>query len=726
MVIHLNQILEVDGPLGTRFNRLLHVGINEVALFDVEDRDALPIWISTADLTQGLDAMSVRPVREDHYAPDYSPDEDLTAAAKRVRNRRLEILLPLVSPDADDNIPVLRSETRGQVIGEAVAHYGVAKDKIYKWLRLWWRHGQIDNALLPDFRHCGRGERHPGSAKRGRKLTVGKQDENHVGVNVDARMKTLILRGARKFYNSKSRKGRMTKRQAYQATLETFFHKRLELRDGVLTPIVREGPDDDNRLPTFDQWDYHVEQSLKEKGRLAARYSEREWALKRRPVLGTSEHLSKGPGDLFLIDATIADVYLLSSYDSRWVIGRPVLYLVIDHFSRMIVGLHVALEGPNWTGAMMALANAFTDKVAFCRNYGIEIEYDDWPCDVAPARLTADRGEVISEHADYVVPGFRLTIHDTPPFRADFKSFAEGQFKITNEMGIKRLPGWVDKLRDRGSPDYRYDATLTLNDFIKAMIELALHNNHTRPISSNLPLGFPLESDGGPVPLELWDWGLSNATPSLRRFTATDVRRNLLPTYSSVTSANGLSALGGRLRYTLDRAIDEGWFVRAPTRGGRKHKLAIDPWDVSMAYLRNVDGSLEQCSLIPADVKRFAGRTMADVEDYFDRQRMREKADERKRIQSDADINAKLDGIKNHAASQRRDALELSGQRRPNITSTSAIRNAERDISRLENATSVLEGGIVPSDSLIEPFSVGPDPEVGIDQDGDDYVHMPD
>ena len=52
--------------------------------------------------------------------------------------------------------------------------------------------------------------------------------------------------------------------------------------------------------------------------------------------------------------------------------------------------MHVALEGPNWTGAMMALANAFTDKVAFCARHGIEITHADWPCDVAPNRLTAE------------------------------------------------------------------------------------------------------------------------------------------------------------------------------------------------------------------------------------------------------------------------------------------------------------------------------------------------
>ncbi len=706
-----------------RVHRILHIAVDRVALFDVEDGSALPKWTTLTALAQEISAERVRPVDEDSFAPDYSPDEDLTEAVKRVRDARLCIILPLVSPDADPHMPVLDGDTRGPLIQEAVAQHGAAKDKIYAWLRLWWRHGQMDNALLPAFGKCGQGLRNAGGAKRGRKLTKGKSFEGHVGVNVDAQMRRLILRGASKFYDARSGKRRMTKREAYQATLETFFLKALELRNGVLTPIVREGPEDDNRLPTFAQWNYHVEVELKKDGRLAARYSEREFALKRRPVLGSSQHLSRGPGDLFLIDATVADIYLLSWFDGRWTIGRPVLYLVIDHYSRMIVGMYVALEGPSWTGAMMALANAFIDKVAFCKQYGINIEYEDWPCDVAPARLTADRGEVISSHADYVVPGFRMTIHDTPPFRADFKSFVEGQFKITNEKGIKRMPGWVDKLKDRGGHDYRYDATLTLHHFTKLMIELALHNNRARPLTSNLPPDFPFEPSGGPVPLELWDWGLANATPSLRRFKPADVRRNLLPTFEAITTHNGLSTLGGRLRYTLDRAGVEGWFVRAPTRGGRRHKLAIDPWNVAVAYLRDPKGLLEPCRLIPAD-ERFAGRTMADVEDWFDRRDERNKGNERKRIQSDADLNARMDAIVNDAAAARRETLEAAGQQRLNIKGTTPLRNAERDLERLRNSTSAIDE-LGQGQSLREEQD-NSQARSAYDEDDGDYVHMPD
>ncbi len=50
-----------------------------------------------------------------------------------------------------------------------------------------------------------------------------------------------------------------------------------------------------------------------------------------------------GPGSRYEIDATIADVYLLSA-DRQRVIGRPTLYVVVDVFSRMVAGFYIGLE----------------------------------------------------------------------------------------------------------------------------------------------------------------------------------------------------------------------------------------------------------------------------------------------------------------------------------------------------------------------------------------------
>src|SRR3546814_11439031 len=86
----------------------------------------------------------------------------------------------------------------------------------------------------------------------------------------------------------------------------------------------------------------------------------------------------------------------------------------------MIVGFYVGWEGPSWMGALMALENAFTEKVSFCARYGKEIEPNEWPCHHIPRKLTADRGELISKPPDWTVHGQHLIHKKTPHFRAKF------------------------------------------------------------------------------------------------------------------------------------------------------------------------------------------------------------------------------------------------------------------------------------------------------------------
>ena len=101
-----------------------------------------------------------------------------------------------------------------------------------------------------------------------------------------------------------------------------------------------------------------------------------------------------GPGAKYQIDATVGDIYLVSQFDRSDIIGRPVMYFVMDSYSRMVTGMYVGLEGPSWAGAMMAIENAASDKVAYCSSYGVTITEDEWPCHPYPTAILGDRGEM--------------------------------------------------------------------------------------------------------------------------------------------------------------------------------------------------------------------------------------------------------------------------------------------------------------------------------------------
>ena len=100
--------------------------------------------------------------------------------------------------------------------------------------------------------------------------------------------------------------------------------------------------------------------------------------LEDRAVLGRSTTGLLGPGFFFQVDATVADVHLVDESRTHN-IGRPVFYVVIDVFSRMIVGFYVGLEHASWEAASLALVNMVSRKSPYCQTLGIEIPDAQWP-----------------------------------------------------------------------------------------------------------------------------------------------------------------------------------------------------------------------------------------------------------------------------------------------------------------------------------------------------------
>ena len=682
-IIPTNALLESEmlGG-GTSVRRLLFVDADagEAALIDVGDPNAMPEWESLCSLQDGFDCGAIRIREHDEWQADTRPEAALSEASRRVRDERFLVLRPLVDLAADPQQGILRAPIRGPLVLAAALESGKALDKLYKWLRQYWQRGQVANALLPGFGRCGgRGkQKAAGERKRGRPSKLALAEPGREGMNVTERVRQLIVKGGTRYWKKRYRGKRLTLREAHQATLETFFYARLAYQGNNLVPILKE----EGELPTYRQFCYWLGKARETERDLVARFGERRHALRTRAVLGSSEHLSRGPNDLYLIDATVGDIYLLSSLNRKHVIGRPVIYLVVDHFSRMIVGFYVGLEGPSWVGSMMALENAFTDKVAFCAKYGIEITPEEWPCHYIPRAITADRGEMIAIPSDHLVSAFGLRISNTPPFRADFKSFVELQFRLSNEQGIRRQPGWVDKLAGRGDPDYRLDATLDLYHFNRLMIELVLHNNRARRLMSLVPPDYPLSDDMDPVPLDLWKWGMETRVGIGRTMDRDRVRVNLLPSEEATATPEGITVNG--LHYDSATGRERGWFLRVPGRERVRVSVAYDPRDVSKVYLRLDNGrTIEECPLTDKDAIRYLGKTLEEVQDAGDRRLVARQRDRRTRHQDVAELNARLEAITREAAGERAEEL---GSKPPTVTDINEARRAQRRVVQAREA----------------------------------------
>lgn len=686
MKLLLNQLLEWHSLEGsdTQIDRVLWIDASgtDVVTIDISNPNAQPIWHKSQSLLAALASKSASILQNDPTAGMLLREEEIPLAQRQKRDSAWQAIAPIIASGE----LVFFSLERSRLIAGAVKRTGRSEPTIRKDLRRYWQGGQTLNALLPRFDLCGgKGkERLSHGDKRGRPSLLSKALGKPIGINVDADIREKLLKGSRLFYEKGA--GRNLK-QAYQLTLEKFFHKGYKLEQGVLVPIMPPAEE----LPSFRQFQYWYNKSRDISRELISRQGQRQFNLRHRAIGGDSTSMAFGSGSLYQIDATIADVYLVSSLNRNWIIGRPTLYLVIDVFSRLIVGFAVTLEAPSWLGAMLALENATADKVEFCARYGIEITEAEWPSHHLPEAILADRGEFEGYNANNLVGTLGVQVCNTPPYRADLKGIIERSFRSFNDEIIHWLPGAVSQVRERGSRDYRLDGVLTLQEFRKLMILFILNHNNEKRLDEYCLSEFMIQENVTPYPVNIWHWGVENRVGSLHWQSPETIRLNLLPSELASVTRDGIRFK--KLLYTCELALSEQWFVQARNSGGWKITVSYDPRRVDNIYLR-LDGGerLEVCHLHQTE-QRFLGLDFLTVADYYRRQEEDKQVARTRFQQSRASLNAKTNQI--IASATQKTQQQLDGQsQQSRLKNIRQSKQEERSLERQQQAWQLGSGTV--------------------------------
>lgn len=419
-------------------------------------------------------------------------DAGLPDSHKERRDRAWELILPLAL-----NLPdIFKPRVRGEAVAALVDAGKATKQTVYRLLRRYWQRGMVPNAFLPDYTRSGaRGRDKNISPNRRRSGAEG----NTYSAIIDADTRQLFLSSIMAFKRNK----RLDLRACHEKIVKDHYSERvLNERTGRFEYVARPP------YPTLRQFRYWYEKDNDIFHNERIRRTPRVYDKDMRAILGSSTAETVGPGFRYQIDATIGDVYLVSRFDPNKIVGRPVVYIVIDVFSRMIAGLYIGLEGPSWVGAMMALANAAESKVGYCRRFGIEIEEADWPCDAMPDRLLGDRGEMAGGMVETLIKTLRVNAENAAPYRADWKGIVEQRFNMIPAKFKAYVPGYVaPDFGERGARDYRLDGKLDLDDFTEIFIRCVLYYNNHHVLKDYRRAPEMIADEAPPVPIELWYWG---------------------------------------------------------------------------------------------------------------------------------------------------------------------------------------------------------------------------
>jgi Integrase core domain/Mu transposase, C-terminal len=688
----LNDIISIQEVGGnTRIERIVWIDEGNVICYTInmDKESTTPAMRKISDLKELYDEQLLLLVDQDPYGYIYQHEEQLSDKSKELRDERWGFIKELVSQEPE----IFERNKRGQLIKAAVAKTGKNKRLFYKYLVQYWQRGKVKNALLPNYmKSGGKGkEKNFKEQKNGRRRKF--EDLIGEGIIINDEIKRIFGVSVQRFHHNHKKNPLAT---TYKLMLNTFFISGHRYENGVKKPILL----DRDKLPTLRQFKYWYKKTYTVEEKNRKRKGKRKSQMEDRAVIGTSVGDLYGPGTKYQIDATIADVHLVSSFNREWIIGRPVIYVVIDVFSRLITGIYVGLEGPSWFGAMMALANTASDKVVYCKQYGINITKEDWNCHYLPQTLLADRGELEGYNVERLINVFNMKVENTPPYRADWKGIVEQHFRVINDRVKPFLPGTVDvNSRVRGDRDYRLDATLTLDEFTSVIIKCVLyHNNHHWQKNYN-PDEMIVDDEVPLIPRELWNWGIKNRSGKLRSYSEDIVKLHLLPTATARVTYKGIEFKS--MRYSSEKALQENWFEEA-REGSWRIPICYDPRNMSHIYLPGEDGRSYEVATLLNHQKKYREKHIEEVEFYFDHVSLKEQLYNHEELQKNGDLISDIEHIvKKAQKSLSIDKTEISNNQK--VKGIRKNRLVEKEIRRKEEAFLMEDANSIHEEIEVKP-----------------------
>ncbi|MDA3822510.1 MAG: transposase [Bacteroidales bacterium] len=598
-----------------------------------------------------------------------TPEEDpfeklrmiLNPTPKQIEKRDYawKVISTIVSHEPE----VYSKKARVDLLKAAVDYHGVNQRTVYNYLKSYWQKGKCLNALLPGFHNSGA----PGRERVATEKALGRPSSKKIE-------KFIITERDKKYFDVALKRYYKTRKEV---SLSWVYKKMLKENYSIRDEVTGEYQLKKS-YPTESQFRYWTKKLLTPSSIIKSRKGEEVFNKDFRGILSTAASALSGPGEIFEIDATMADVYLVSRANRYEIVGRPTLYIVTDVFSRMIVGFYVGFEHASWVSACLALETVVEDKKTLCERYGKHIQKTDWPVAGLPQKILADGAELKSYSSDRLVSLFGVETLNAAPYRADWKGVVESKFRLIQQSFKPYVEGYVpNKFNARLDHDYRLDATLDIDQFNQIILELILSYNNTHWIDSYDRTAEMLADSVSPIPIELWRWGMAKKTGALRNVSVQSFRLGLLPLAKATVMRTGLSFKG--LYYSAPELVQQELFVK-----GKSHMVEVsyDPRNISQIYILNSSGVIE--ARLTDRSRAFLGLSLYEYQQIKKIYRIARNDHEHEELTNFVQTDNRIEGIIRQAREERNSQKEPStkAERLKHISSNrEKARKEERDQS---------------------------------------------
>lgn len=249
---------------------------------------------------------------------------------------------------------------------------------------------------------------------------------------------------------------------AYDAVLRRYFREPVEAPDGSSVKMVTL-PEEERSVSYKMLYNYirkHTEDySCKGK-------DERDKQNNDRQLVGNSKTGVYELGQIVEADEMELGCYVVDQNDGETVLGKAVVYCMVEVLSGICIGAYVSLENNSMRGFQQVFLSLLEPHKNQTKGYNIDYDEEDWPSMIVPNEIRCDRGSEYMSKAYSKAMG-ELGIRNTPvpPGCGSLKGVVESFNGLVQTYLKAQLKnnGYVED-KYRGGDLAKGDACLTLEE----------------------------------------------------------------------------------------------------------------------------------------------------------------------------------------------------------------------------------------------------------------------
>lgn len=526
--------------------------------------------------------------------------EDLSKSERRTYDKRVSVIRYLEENFEEEDLYIRKY--RGRVIKKLMDEFRLGKTSVYRTIRLYLQAGRRNIGLVPRYSLCGApGVDRLGGEKPGAKTRASTRasDETPIkkaklnGVKSDDYQRDIMNKVLKKYYFS----GHDMKMAEVRKIMASDYYPK-GTHDYEI-PSLRQLRLQAKRLMKTDYPEY-----------LEKRYGTKKFNLEKRALMSDTFEKGRFPGTRYEIDASIPNIQLVDETREHN-IGTPIVYLVIDTFTKMVVGMHVGLDSASWNTASSALVNCIEDKVEYAKRFGMDIDESDWITTGLPMNLIADNGEFKGHLPEDMVDILKINLQNTPSGRPDLKPNVERYFKLFEDKISGYVPGFRIEPVKRGDRDNQKDAIMTIKEATRLFISTAIFfNNHVfegyRATEDMIRSGIRF------TPNEIWRWASENMGNDTVDIPRDEVVYALMRRATASITKKGVKF--GKAFYSNEVMRVEGWFERAREEGVTRIPIKFDDRDMNKIYYQDPETKvMHELEMTYASMDVYGDKSFAEL-----------------------------------------------------------------------------------------------------------------